>query len=299
MFGYVRPSFHQLDEGEQQRFRALYCGLCRTLGERYGTAARFILNYDFTFLAALLSRGEEGETLHKRCMAHPVAGRDYYRSDDALALAADCSVILAWWQIRDAVSDEKGGKALAYRSTGAVLKGAYEKARSLRPDFDRCTREQLEKLRQLENEKCPSLDRAADSFACLLQGIACEVADPVKQRVLEQLLYHLGRWIYLIDAADDLEKDFQSGSYNPLIYRFSLEKGALSETDREQLVLTLDHSIRLMAAAFELWDFGVWGPVIRSTVYEGLFCVGNAVLEGTFHANDMPFFGRGRDEEQL
>ena len=273
MFGYVRPSMDRLTEADKQRFQAVYCGLCRTLGERYGTAARFILNYDFTFLAVLLSDGEAEESAHRRCMAHPFEGRDYFPENDALALAADCSVILAWWQLRDAVADHSGAKRAAYRAAAGPLRSAYRRARELRPAFD--------------------------TFAQLLQGIAREVPDPRKARVLDQFFYHLGRWIYLIDAADDLAEDFSDQNYNPLIHRFSLTEGKLSEEARESLVISLDHSIRLMAAAFELWDFGVWNPIIRSTVYEGLFSVGRAVLEGTFHAGGQRARASGRDEEQL
>ena len=299
MFGYVRPSMDRLTEADKQRFQAVYCGLCRTLGERYGTAARFILNYDFTFLAVLLSDGEAEESAHRRCMAHPFGGRDYFPENDALALAADCSVILAWWQLRDAVADHSGAKRTAYRAAAGPLRSAYRRARELRPAFDCSTQAQLEALRALEEGRCPSMDQAADTFAQLLQGIAREVPDPRKARVLDQFFYHLGRWIYLIDAADDLAEDFSDQNYNPLIHRFSLSEGKLSDEARESLVISLDHSIRLMAAAFELWDFGVWNPIIRSTVYEGLFSVGRAVLEGTFHAGGQRARASGRDEEQL
>ena len=102
-----------------------------------------------------------------------------------------------------------------------------------------------------------------------------------------------------MDAADDLAEDHATGSYNPLLYRFGLERGELTEEARESLVVSLDHSIRLMAAAYELWDFGVWSPIIRATVYEGLFGVGKAVLEGTFQASDMAPHVAGRNKEQL
>lgn len=121
----------------------------------------------------------------------------------------------------------------------------------------------------------------------------------MKRRVLAQLLYHLGRWVYLVDAADDLAKDFASGSYNPLICRYGLTGGELTEEAREGLTVSLDHSIRLMAAAYELWDFGVWSPIIRATVYEGLFLVGRAVLEGTLQAGDAGFRMAARNKEQL
>ncbi len=298
MFGYVRPSLGRLSQEDTARFSAMYCGLCRALGRRCGKAASLILNYDFTFLAVLLAEGEAEDPLHGRCIVHPLQGRDYFPGNDALDLAADCSVILAWWQLKDAIADS-GGLAAKYRSAALLLKPAYERARRSRPDFDRSTRRQLEELSRLEAERCPSMDQAADTFALLLQSAAGEVEDSVKRRVLEQMLYHLGRWIYLVDAADDLAEDFSSGSYNPLIYRYGLTEGKLTKEARESLVLSLDHSIRLMGAACELWDFGVWTPVIQATVYEGLFLVGQAVLEGTFQAADRMLFPGGRDEEQL
>ena len=70
MFGYVRPSLARLEEEDRRRFAAVYCGLCRTLDRLYGLAARFILNYDFTFLAVLLSQPEAGEILCRPCIAH-------------------------------------------------------------------------------------------------------------------------------------------------------------------------------------------------------------------------------------
>ena len=299
VFGYVRPSLARLAEEDKARFGAAYCGLCRVLGERYGQAARFILNYDFTFLAILLwPAGAEDQVLRRGCIAHPVGKRAYYPENAALELAADESVILAWWQIQDALSDPGRGKG-KYRAASLALQSAYRRASRQRPDFDRITRERLAQLRELEEAECPSLDRPADTFAGILAAAAAGVEDPVKRRVLEQFLYHLGRWVYLADAADDLTKDAATGSYNPIRYRFGLTDGTLTEEAREALVVSLDHSIRLMAAAYELWDFGPWSAIIQATVYEGLFCVGKAVLEGTFQANDMTFRITGRNKEQL
>ena len=295
MFGYVRPSMARLTEEERARFGGVYCGLCRTLGARYGQAARMILNYDFAFLAVLLWPGEPPAARRRGCVAHPLSGREYFPENEALALAADESVILAWWQMQDALHDPGRGK-VKYRAASLALGGAYRRAQERRPDFDETVRRQLAVLREMEQAREPSLDAPADAFARLLSAAAAEAEEPVKRRVLEQMLYHLGRWIYLVDAADDLAEDFASGSYNPLICRFSLEKGELTAEARESLTVSLDHSIRLMAAACELWDFGAWSPIIRAAVYEGLFLVGGAVLEGTFQANDMRIAGRNKEQ---
>ncbi len=278
MFGYVLPNRDKLSEDERRRFQSTYCGLCHTLGREYGAAAQMILNYDLTFLALLLQEGE-GTTETKRCLPHPLHGRTAMCQSTALDTAAAMSVILTWWQVRDGIRDGGGVK---YRAAAAALRSAYEKARLQQPEFDAHTKRQLEELAALEAAQDDTLDRPADTFARLLSGAARVVEDTTKRRVLETFLYHLGRWIYLVDAADDLKKDAESGNYNPIPLRFGLSGGQWTDEAKGRLGETLDASIRTMAAAFELWDFGENAAIIRATVYDGLYAVGAAVLDGTF-----------------
>ena len=282
MFGYVRPSDDRLTPADRETFRAAYCGLCHALGARYGLVGRMILNYDLTFLAMVLSDGA-GEMCAKRCAVHPIRRRCCVAGDPALDAAADMSVILTYWQLRDGVEDHAWASGLKYRAGARLLESAYKRAAALRPEFDQAVRRQLQLLSALEQAKDPSMDRAADSFAVLLSSAAEELTDPVRKRIMEQLLYHLGRWIYLIDGADDLKKDAESGNYNPVALRYGLTDGTWTPESRRDFATTLDHSIHQMAAAFELWDFGVWTPVLQSTFYGGLFQVGKAVLDGSFH----------------
>lgn len=282
MFGYVRPPAQDLPEGELNRFRTMYCGLCHTLSRRYGQAARMILNYDFTYLAILLSNGTADAENAGRCWVSPVKKRPYLEPTAAMELAADESVILAYWQLRDGAEDHTWAAGLKYRGGAQLLEGAYRKAAAFRPEFDVAVRRQLRLLHALETAEDPSMDRAADTFAVLLSGASAEIEDPTRRRILEQILYHLGRWVYLIDAADDLKRDGESGNYNPVALRYGLKNGVWTPESRRDFALTLDHSIHRMAAAFELWDFGVWTAVLESTFYAGLFRVGHAVLDGTF-----------------
>ena len=270
-----------MTDEEQRLFRGMYCGLCHTLGRRYGPAARCILNYDLTFLAVLLST-DGGECSEKRCAAHPVKGCPCAASSGALDTAADLSVILSWWQLRDGVTDHGFFGGLKYRAACAVLGRAYRKACRRQPDFDSTARTQLAKLRRLEEERCTSMDAAADTFAVLLSAVADAVEEEPRRRILQQMFYHLGRWVYLVDAADDLKKDAESGCYNPLALRFGVGDGVLPPADRQTLAQTLDRSVEAMAAAFELGDFGVRSGIIRAVVYEGMYAVGAAVLDGSF-----------------
>ena len=224
-------------------------------------------------------KGKRGES---RCPVSPIRKRPYLQSNDAFALAADESVILAYWQLRDGVADHDWLHGLKYRSVSCILEPAYRKAAKARPAYDEAVRCQLEQLARLEAEQCPSIDRAADAFAVLLERSADDVADPVRRRVLGQMLYHLGRWVYLADAADDLQKDAASGNYNPIALRFGLQNGQWTAESRAEFAGTLDHSVRMIATAYDLWDFGCWAPILEATIYYGLFQVVKAVLDGTF-----------------
>ena len=295
MFGYVRPALGRLSQEEQRQYQALYCGLCSCLGERYGFVSRFILNYDFTFLAALLaSPATCGQC---RCPANPFKKQTAICDSGALELAADCSVILTYYKVLDEIADSGFFRRQACRVLKGLLYSAHRRASARRRAFEEATGRQMARLASIEKERCAILDEPADTFAMLLESVSLEVEDPVQRRVLSQLLYHLGRWIYLVDALDDLEKDAAEGNYNPIALRFDAPSGKLSEQERELVAATLDASIRQMAAAFELGDFGPWKKLVESTVYEGLYCVGHAVLEGTFHAADWRLYFGGKKEQ--
>lgn len=275
MFGYVRPLRQELKCGEFDLYRATYCGLCRCLRRRYGPLAPMFLNFDFTFLTLLLWQPEDSFTpCRGRCHANPMRHKPMCPDDPALELAADESIILTWWKLKDSVRDNGVVEGMPARSLAAMLYPSYRKAADLRPEFDRVVRACLEELSVLEEENCPSIDRTADTFARLLRAAA--PAEDGRERVLSQLLYHLGRWIYLIDARDDREEDLKAGRYNPLAARFG------PEGNDSVLKDTLDHSLELMGAALQLGDFGCRMPILENIIYLGLPLVQRCVFDGTW-----------------
>ena len=283
MFGYVRPAAQRLPTVENERFHNAYCGLCHALERRCGFAARFLLNYDFTLLAILLSLETPYSCERRRCAVHPCRGCDAMASSQALDRAADYSVILAWWQLRDHIADHRFFAGLIYRFASLFLRRAYRKASSQASAFDLAVRKHLHKLAALEAARCASVDEAAEPFAALLAEIAEAEPDERRRRVLSQIFYHLGRWIYLIDAVDDLKKDVKIGNYNPLPLRYSFDGDKLSEPVKRAVGETLDDSIRRMADAYALLDAGDWKNVLDSIFYDSLYGIGKAVLEGTYH----------------
>ena len=251
MYGYIRPDKGELRVREYELFRAVYCGLCETLRQRYGFLSRFAVNYDMTFLAMVLL-SSDARTQMRRCPVHPLRKRPCVQDSEALEAAADYSVILAWWNLRDNVRDEKAIKALTAETGAAAMKKAYEKASAARPAFDANTKQCLKELDTLEKEQCPSLDRAADCFARILAFAAEEFEEGEQRRIRHELFYHIGRCVYLLDAVDDLEDDIKEDHYNPLRSRLEYPEEKLSEEEREQLRSTLNLSQRSAAAALAL-----------------------------------------------
>ncbi len=277
MFGYVRPLRDELKCKDFDLYRATYCGLCRTLRRRYGLLAPMFLNFDFTFLALLLTPEEARFTpCRGRCHANPLSKVPMCRESQALDLAADESIILAYWKLRDSIEDEGFVRGLPARSLTILLRRAYGKAARACPDFDRTVRECLEELKKLEQEQCGSIDQTADTFARLLQAATPDTGDPLRDRPVRLLLYHLGRWIYLIDARDDFQEDQRKQAYNPLLFRFG------PEGDDALLANTLEQSMNLMRSAFCMLNFGCRTAVIENVLYLGLPLVQRAVFDGSW-----------------
>lgn len=278
MFGYVRPVLNRLNEEDKERYKSAYCGLCHAMGKRHGWLSRFTLNYDFAFLAILLCGGEdEKSTQCLRCPARLLKKPRECICGKAMDLAADESMILTWYKLTDDVEDKGLLSGLPARLLRLLLRKAYRRATLARPEFDRQVKLQLGRLRELELARSPHLDRTADAFASILAAAAGDCGgDTVRLRAMEQLLYHLGRWIYLMDAWDDLDEDVKKGRYNPLDARFQ----GNARLERDYVETTMTHSARLVGAAANLIEFGCWSVIVDNMIYEGLPAVQNAVLEG-------------------
>ena len=279
MFGYVRPYRDELKVREQRDYEALYCGLCQALGRRHGFLARMFLNYDFTFLAMLL---DGDKPVMER---HPCPARLWCRKKNcAMAggtdAAADAGTILTYWKLRDTVADGSFWRKTGARLLSWLFRRSYRRAAASRPEFDQAVRENLEKLQTLERESCPSLDRTADTFAKILSAAAPVSDDSGRDRALEQLLYHIGRWIYLVDAWDDLEEDRRRGGYNPISARFPGQE----EANRDYLRTTLRHSLNLARSAGALLELGHWQGTVENILYLGLPAVEELVFTGRWKA---------------
>ena len=282
MFGYVLPRRDRLSEEAQARYHAAYCGLCRALKLEYGFAARFLVNYDMTFLYFLLREGDPACPGRCFCPARPWCPRKACLPEDGtMRYAADLSVLLSWWKLLDARRDSRGPRRLAAKAALLLYRRSYRRASARHPVLDAAFGTELARLQALEDEKSPSIDRTADAFASLLRDCAAHY-DGRERRPEQLLLYHVGRYLYLADALEDLPRDVRAGAYNPLRYRYGADGGTLDPADRAQLLETIDASISMACSAMELLDGRRDRELLSNILYFGLPAVLHAVAEGTF-----------------
>lgn len=273
MLGYVTADKPELKMKEYEIYSGYYCGVCKSIGSRYGQLPRMVLSYDAAFLALLIAglSGEADVPSREHCLVHPLKKKTIVRNG-AVDYAADVMLILAWHKLLDDAADE--GKAYA-KTAATALKGIYRKLEAARPVLCSKVKANLEALTELEKAKCASLDQAAEEFAKIMEAILEEAPVPENFRetaAMKSIGYHLGKWIYLIDAVDDIEENIESGAYNPLLYRFDYQlgeedfRGRIMETCR----FNLFHYLGEIANAADLLPLKKNKGVIENIIYKGL-----------------------------
>lgn len=290
MLGYVTADKPELKMREFEVYRGYYCGVCKSIARRYGQLPRMVLSYDAAFLALLLAGLEKDadEPEQERCIANPFKKKTVVQNR-AIDYAADVMLILAWYKLLDDAHDE--GRLYA-KTAVTLLGGIYRKLERARPFLCESIAENLRQLTLLEEEKCGSLDEAAETFAKIMEAIFQEGPVPEnfrEQEVLRRIGYHLGKWIYLMDAIDDIEENMESGAYNPLLYRFEYEAGKESAEEFRARIMdvcrfNLFHYLGEIGKAADLLTLKKNRGVIENIIYKGL-------LRNTEHVT------RGEDKE--
>lgn len=261
MFGYVTASLQELEKPQRERYGAVYCGICRQIRSRSGNLARLGLSYDMAFLSLLLMSLYEPEedTGKNACIVHPVTRRSWV-DNEFVRYAADMNVALAYYNFLDDWEDD--GK------TGAkLLAGAYQKyLPQIEERYPRqCTsiRDCIRRLSELEKGNCTNPDEPAGVFGELMAQLLTYEED-LWTPSLQQMGQALGRFIYLLDAALDYEKDREKGKYNPYL---AMGTGKNWEKWEEYLVLTMGRCTRYFEKLPLVQDKALLDNILYSGVW--------------------------------
>ncbi len=262
MFGYVNAYKDLLRVCDYNVFRGYYCGLCKQLGKSFNQLVRFGLSYDMTFLAILISSLDNGkiELKYQNCIAHPISKRPVIKGDEGILYSADISVILTYMKLKDDWQDEHSFKSLARIAYLFPMKKCAKKY----PEQYRCIRENLLKLSKLENNNCKSLDEVADCFGKLLEGIF----NIHNNKALAWLGYHTGRFIYITDAYNDIERDIKNNSYNPFVAMYG--KNLKKDDFKAMVVSSLEFTLSEISNAYNLLDIKKNKELLDNIIHLGL-----------------------------
>lgn len=239
MFGYVTPLKPELKIREFEVFRSYYCGICMSIKKDFGNIPRMTLNYDMTFLGLLLDslQDEDVNVEIKRCMAHPFKKKPIILNNKALSYAAAMNVSLIYYKLLDDVKDEKSTKS----KVGALVLSPYKnKFNRNVTDINDIIEDNLKALSILEKDKnFASIDEIAHPFSIIVAKILELYSEELKDNSEElrmdlfDLGYALGKWIYLIDALDDLKEDMEKGKFNPISFLFNDENKSYEDLIEE------------------------------------------------------------------
>ena len=247
MFGYTKAFVPNLRFREYDKYKAYYCGVCKTMGKLLGQGSRISLTYEAATLAMLVDYcAFNGEVPLKkgRCVVHPGKAHPYFCETPGIVYAARVNIMLSAMAAEDNVSDKGSVKS---RAALALWKKGLKKAEISYPDLYDYISENLDTLHSLEKENCQSVDDFAAPFGNILGRIFTVdgLVSEIYSEALNKLGKSLGQWIMLIDALDDREKDRKKGNYN--IYNVLL--GEEKTGENEEIV-----RVRCLLEAENCWQ---------------------------------------------
>ena len=271
MFGYVRINKMDLTFREYENYKGYYCGLCKYLKENHGEISRIGLNYDITFLIVILSAIYKPKTniFEEVCLVSPFK-RKKKLINDITEYAASMNILLTYYKLEDNLLDDKGVKdILAYNLYKSKLKIAHEKY----PHKSKIIKEQIKLLNELEKNKEYNIDKVSNTFGELMGEIFAYKKDKYEDD-LRRIGFNIGKYIYILDAYEDLNEDYKKGRYNPFMEYIN---------KREELKIRVDRlisiSLGLLASSIDRLNLQVNRGIIENIVYSGVYLRYKNILE--------------------
>ena len=270
MFGYIITNKDELKIKDYNLYRSFYCGLCQELKNDYGFTGQLSLSYDMTFLILLLTGlYEESPTQSTcKCIAHPFE-KHPISSNSFTAYAADMNLLLTFYKCLDDWTDEKKKSSLLY---SRALQRKIRQITKHYPKKARIIEENLKAITECEKRKENDLDLVAGYFGTIMAAIfSCR--DDEWTETLQEMGFFFGKFIYLMDAYEDLEADRKKGNYNPFLPLS--EKPDFEEMAYRILTMMMAECCR----AFERLPILSYTDILRNILYSGVWTRYNQVKQ--------------------
>lgn len=263
MFGYIIVNKPEMKFKEFDIYQSYYCGLCRVLKEQYGKSGQMTLSYDMTFVILLLTSLYEPEITEGRCkcIAHPFE-KHPTRINEFTRYAADMNLLLTYYKCLDDWEDEhkaaKGTMAFALRKKFRKVTESYPKKAEL-------IKNRMKDIRRCEQDGSKDLDEVSGYFGDIMGEVLAYRADEWEDS-LRRMGFFLGKFIYLMDAYEDIEKDKKTGNYNLFLADFGKD-----DFDKKAATI-LNMMMAECSRAFERLPIVENTEILRNILYSGVWC---------------------------
>ena len=270
MIGYITVNREDLKVRDLEMYQAFYCGVCQEIKENYGQLPRLALSFEMTFLAMLLSSvyDKRPKAARLKCLMHPVS-RQVFARNEFTRYAADMCVILSYHNLMDNWSDEGSRKSLLFAD---MIKKGYKKAAAKYPRQTKTVVRCIRETHKAEASGNYELDLASGFTGQMLREVFLYKEDDMLNADLGRMGFFLGKFIYLMDAYDDLEEDRKNGGYNPFI----------PLSDREDFEDIVKEVLTMMASeaalSFERLPAIDYIDIFRNVLYSGIWAKYNLKL---------------------
>ena len=270
MFGYVVVNKPELKIREFDEYRAFYCGLCHSLKDRYGRSGQITLNYDMNFLAVLLTALYEPETKidQARCIMHPVHKHLEFHND-YIDYCADMTILLSYYKCADDWKDER--KWLS-KAEMILLEKKVKLLEEKYPEKCQIVKKELEKISEYEKNNEMNIDTVANATGRMM-GTLFEYRKDEWAKTLYEIGFYLGKYIYLIDAWEDVEKDIETGNYN--LFKSRCKDKSFDEDVYDILEMMMAEC----TSAFETLPIFDYRDILRNILYSGVWTKRELVLK--------------------
>lgn len=278
MFGYVVANSDELKVKEWKEYKAFYCGLCSSLGKRHGAKGQVTLNYDCVFIAILLTGLYEPVTSEgkKFCPLHPTAKKAVL-SNEMVDYVADIDIMLAYHNLKDGWQDEKNvAKWLGYKA----LESDYRKTAEKYPRQKEALEVYMKTLNEIQERNDDNIDAAAGATG-IMMGEMLVYKEDEWTSYLRKIGFYLGKFIYLMDAYDDLEDDIKNKQYN--VWKFYKDQDDFEE--KCERVLT--YMMAECSKEFEKLPIFLDVEILRNILYAGVWSRFDKIRSGENKSHEV------------
>lgn len=268
MFGYLNTT-KSLEDGQRGLWQTFMCGLCFSTKRLFGNLPRMFISDDINFFNVLFHSVEQFdvEIEHKRCFSHPVKKRTVLKTTALCDKLAIANVLLTYFNLWDDVADGGGVKK---KTALKLFAKTYRKARADWSTLDETFRARLGELRNFEKQNCSIPDQVADSFGLLSRDFCRLVLGEKSTGFAETLCYNLGKWIYLVDALDDFDKDVRCGNYNPFAACFGAATIAELAAYRQDIEFLMFAVLNRIAQSFNDLNLTKYTCLLKNVLFESI-----------------------------